>query len=83
LSKVLVHSALAVFHDRAISRAETAARGYADEKERSCAREHNRDGGFMARAARVAATIRVLTAINHAGLHNSEIAAKIIPRAKK
>ena len=37
----------------------------------------------MARAARVAAPISVLTAINHAGLHNSEIAAKIIPRAKK
>jgi len=37
----------------------------------------------MARAARVAAPISVLTAINHAGLHNSGIAAKILAGAQK
>jgi hypothetical protein len=48
------------------------------KKERSCPREHDRGGGFMAPAAPVAAPISV----NYAGLHNSEIAAKIIPGAK-
>ena len=37
----------------------------------------------MARAARVAAPINVVIALNYAGSHNSEIAAKMIPRAKK
>ena len=36
----------------------------------------------MARAARVAAPISVLIALNYAGLYNSQIAAKIIPGAK-
>jgi hypothetical protein len=36
----------------------------------------------MAPAAPVAARINVLIALNYAGLHNSEIAAKIIPGAK-
>jgi hypothetical protein len=36
----------------------------------------------MARAARVAAPISILTALNHADLHDSEIAGKIIPGVK-
>jgi hypothetical protein len=53
------------------------------KKERSCACEQNREGGFMACAARVAAPINVLIALNYAGSHNLEIAAKMTPRAKK
>jgi len=38
--------------------------------------------GFMACAARVAASINVVIALNYADSHNSEIGAKMIPRAK-
>jgi hypothetical protein len=53
------------------------------KKERSCWCEDDRDGSFIAPAAPVAAPISVLIALITPVYTISEIAAKIIPTAKK